>query len=83
MPVYHFNIRTQSHIADTLTVEREGHLGVRLELARFVGDMLKDHAAQIWSDEDWQVDVSDETGLILYAMQISAMKTAATAQEKT
>jgi hypothetical protein len=82
MPVYNINIRTESHIADTVRVDREDHAGLRLELASFVGELLKDHAGQIWVDEDWQIDVSDESGLILYVMQISALKTAATAHEK-
>jgi hypothetical protein len=28
---------------------------------------------QIWVDEDWRVDVSDETGLILFILHISAV----------
>lgn len=83
MPVYNLNIRSETHIADTVTIERDGHLGLRLELARFGGEVLKSHAEQIWSDEDWQIDVSDEAGLILYVMQISASKTAATDTERT
>jgi hypothetical protein len=82
MPVYNINIRTESHIADTLQVDRADHTALRLELAKFVGEMLKDHAGQVWIDEDWQIDVSDESGLILYVMHISAMKTPATALEK-
>ena len=39
---------------------------------------MKDHAEQIWVDEDWRVDVTDERGLILYVMEISASETAAT-----
>jgi hypothetical protein len=78
MPKFNINIRTQSHIAKTLTVERGGHTAIRIELARFVGELLKNHAALIWVDEDWQIDVSDDAGLILYVMHIAAMKTAAT-----
>ncbi|MHA6722574.1 DUF6894 family protein [Sphingomonas sp. RS2018] len=79
MATFHINVRTGSHIATTLTVDKADHAELRLEMARFVGELLTKHAAQIWADEDWQVDVSDETGLILYAMQVSASKTPATA----
>jgi hypothetical protein len=78
MPRYHINIRTESHIAQTLDVERDDHTALRIELARFVGELLKDHAEVIWVDEDWQIDVSDDDGLILYVMHIAAMKTPAT-----
>jgi hypothetical protein len=43
-----------------------------------VGELLKDHAEQIWVDEDWRVDVTDGDGLILYVMEISASDSAAT-----
>jgi hypothetical protein len=51
---------------------------LRIEVARFVGELLKDHARQIWKDEDWQVEATDENGLILFTMNIFASDTAAT-----
>lgn len=78
MPSFNINIRTQSHIADTLPVQTDDHTALRIELARFVGELLKDHAELIWVDEDWQIDVSDESGLILYVLNISAMRAPAT-----
>jgi hypothetical protein len=33
---------------------------------------------QIWEDQDWRIDVTDEGGLILYVMEVSATNTAAT-----
>jgi hypothetical protein len=79
MPVYNINIRTASHIADTVQTTKESLTDLRIEMARFVGELLKDHAALIWEDQDWQVDVTDEAGLILYVLNISASDTAATA----
>jgi hypothetical protein len=79
MPIYHINVRTESHIASTVDVERESLTELRLEMARFVGELLKDHAELIWVDEDWQVDVTNEDDLILYVIHISAAETSATA----
>jgi hypothetical protein len=79
MSTYRINIRSESHIADSVEVEMESLTDLRIEMARFVGEMLKDHAALIWTDEDWQVDVTDATGLILYVLHISAAETSATA----
>lgn len=78
MPKYHIALRTESTVSDTLEIEHADLTALRIELARFVGEMLKDHAEQIWVDEDWRVDVTDERGLILYVMEISASETAAT-----
>jgi len=82
MKNYNINIRTESHIAETLKVDSDDLTGLRVELARFVGELLKDHAELVWVDEDWQIDVTDESGLILYIMQISAMETPATMTKK-
>ena len=78
MPKFFINVRTESHIAQTVNVERDGHTALRIELAKFVGELLKDHAELIWTDQDWQIDVSDGAGLILYVMHIAAMKSSAT-----
>lgn len=78
MALYHIALRTESHVAEALEVERDDLTALRVELARFVGELLQDHANQIWDDQDWRVDVTDEVGLILYVMQISATDSAAT-----
>lgn len=78
MPRYQINLRTAERVWDTLAVEKKDIRGLRVELARFVGQMLRDHAEQIWADQDWRVDVTDASGLILYVMHIAATDTAAT-----
>jgi hypothetical protein len=79
MPHYHIELRAANRVWETLDVERDDLEGLRLEMARFVGQLLKDHAHQIWSDQEWRVDVTDETGLILYVLHILASDSAATA----
>ena len=61
-----------------LQVDRDDLTALRIELARFVGELLKDHAEQIWVDEEWRIDVTDQAGLILYVMEITTSDTAAT-----
>jgi hypothetical protein len=46
----------------------------RIEASRRVGELLKVHAVKIWEDQDWQMQVMDETGLILFAIYISAIR---------
>jgi hypothetical protein len=60
------------------SVELQGTEEARVETARRVGDLLKEHAAELWVDEEWQMDVTDEVGLILFVMTISAHRTSAT-----
>lgn len=79
MPLYNFELRTQNRVWETISVEREDITALRIEMATFVGDLLKEHADKVWEDQDWRVDVTDGGGLILYVMHISATNTAATA----
>ena len=78
MPRYHIGLRSETHLNETVTVERDDLTELRIELARFVGELLKDHAELIWQDQDWRGGGTDEHGLILYVMEISASESAAT-----
>ena len=78
VPRFHIELRSTSHVATTLEIDRDDLAGLRVEVARFIGELLKDHAAQIWKDEDWQVEATDEKGLILFTMNVFASDTAAT-----
>ncbi len=42
MPKFHIALRTESTVSDTLDIERDNPTDLRVELARFVGEMLKD-----------------------------------------
>lgn len=70
--IYNINLRTKSHIADIMEVDSASVDDLRIEVARFVSEMLRDHALAIWVDQDWQVDVTDERGFILFVLQLSA-----------
>jgi hypothetical protein len=50
----------------------------RVEAARRIGLLLHAHAGKLWVDEDWQMDVTDEHGLVLFVINISAMRSSAT-----
>jgi hypothetical protein len=75
---YNFEVRTPSHVMLTEGAEMADMRAVRLQAARRIGELLKEHAGRLWVDEEWQMDVPDNRGLILYVMQVSALKTAAT-----
>jgi hypothetical protein len=50
----------------------------RIEAARRIGKLLQDHAGRLWADEDWQMDVTDQRGLILFVINYHAIKSPAT-----
>lgn len=79
MPNYHIELRTADQVWETLDVERDDIEALRIEMARFVGELLRDHAHKVWADKNWRVDVTDDSGLILYVMNIATTDQAATA----
>jgi hypothetical protein len=78
MARYSLQLRNSTHVWDTVIVERDDHEALRIELARFVGELLRDHAVKIWEDQDWRVDVTDANGLIMYVMHVSASEAPST-----
>jgi hypothetical protein len=50
----------------------------RIEAAQRIGLLLHEHANKLWADEDWQMDVTDDTGLILFVINVHALKSPAT-----
>lgn len=78
MPRFNFEVRTPTHVMLTEGADLPDTTAARVEAARRVGQLLHEHANQLWTDENWQMDVTDGRGLILYVLNISAMRSAAT-----
>ncbi len=78
MAFYNFEVRTPSHVMSTEGAELADTSAARVEAARRIGELLTNHAGQLWEDQDWQMDVTDDNGLILYVVHVTAMKTPAT-----
>ena len=74
MSKFNIELRTEKRVWETLVVDSADLTALRIEVASFVGDLLKEHAGKIWADEDWRVDVTDQDGLILYVMHLSAIQ---------
>lgn len=82
MARFNIEVRTRGSVLETVPVETENLDAMRVEIAQFVGQLLKDHAALIWADEDWRVDATDEAGLILFSIHLFATDSAATMYRK-
>ena len=71
MAEYNIKLLTRDRVWDTLFVEVKDEASLRIEVASFIGELLKDDAEQFWMDEEWRVDVTDITGLIIFRMELS------------
>jgi hypothetical protein len=77
---FHFQVRTGTHVMVTEVSDLKDSDKARVEAAKRIGLLLHAHASRLWADEDWQMDVTDDTGLILFVINISAMRSAATSR---
>lgn len=78
MPVCYLHVRIDTHSMVTEEMELGHSQAARQEAAKRIGALLHDHSEQVWADEEWQMDVTDADGLILYVIQLSARKSSAT-----
>jgi hypothetical protein len=65
---YHFNVIDGVRLPDADGTELPDWQTARLEAIRRAGDILKDDAQSVAVGEDWRIEVTDGTGLILFQM---------------
>lgn len=82
MPQFHFQVRTETHVLVTDSMDLAGPDDARVEASHRAGQLLMDHAAQLWLDQEWRMDVTNEQGLILFVIHISASKSCAMTRER-
>ena len=68
MPRFHFHVHDGYSELDTEGTELPDAQAARLEAIRIAGDILKHDAHRIALGEDWRIEVTDATGLILFQM---------------
>ena len=78
MPRFHFNIFDGTSTLDPEGTELADWQVARLEAIRLVWEVLRDEAARVAIGEDWRMEVTDDTGLVLFRLDFNVMGTAAT-----
>ncbi|WP_157215397.1 DUF6894 family protein [Flavisphingomonas formosensis] len=73
MPRYHFRIFDGRPSSDHVSIELEGPNAARNYLPKLTGDLLREQGDSFWEGEDWRIEVSNEAGLILFAIFVSAV----------
>ena len=68
MPRFHFHVHDGCSVMDTEGTELPDPQAARLEAMRIAGDILKHDAHRVALGEDWRIEVTDATGLILFQM---------------
>jgi hypothetical protein len=68
VPRYHFNILDGVQLRDADGTELPNWQAARLEAIRRAGEILRNDAQSVALGEDWRIEVTDSTGLILFQM---------------
>ena len=77
MPRYLFKIKKEGHEPDQVDADLPSLAAARVEAIRMMGDDMRDYPDVFLIDEEWQVAVSDENGLVLFTVYSSAMRSSA------
>ena len=83
MPRYHFNVYDGVTVLDPDGVELADWERALYEAIRNCGEVLNDNAKRIALGEDWRMEITDDTGLVLFRSDFSVMRSAATMSLRT
>ncbi len=78
MPSFHFNVFDGTGLIDKEESELATFAEARLEAIRRTGRTLLTDPARIDRSDEWRMDVTDHTGLILLRLDFCMIETAAT-----
>jgi hypothetical protein len=77
MPSFQFHVQKNTQDLYQASVDLPDLASARVEAVRVMGEQLKFEPEDLLKDEDWQVDVADNRGLILFTVFSSAVDSAA------
>jgi hypothetical protein len=73
MPRYFFNVHNGEDRIDREGTELEDEVQARLDAVDFAGRAIHELGEEFWKrGQDWRLNVSDETGRVLFTLTFSA-----------
>lgn len=82
VPRFHFNTYDNVTVLDPEGTELADWDEARLEAIRLCGEILKEDAKRVALCEDWRMEVTDDTGLVLFRFDFAVMASAATTRSR-
>ena len=70
MPRYHFNVQDEDPIPDETGVELEDLEAAKLYSVRVTAGILRDEATTFWINGHWRLEVADDAGRALFALNL-------------
>ena len=76
MPRYHFNVEDGQSVVDPEGTVLPDLQAARREAVRLAAGLLDDNAAEFWATGEWNLVVTDDTGLVLFTLTFFAQESA-------
>lgn len=83
MPLFHFNLRDGAYYPDRDGTELPDLRTARVEAVKLAGQLLLDRPEEFWEGKEWQVEVTDHSGLVLFRLDFTATDAPATGSTRT
>lgn len=77
MPRFYFKVFDRRLMIDEEGTELTDVREALVEAVHLAGSLIRDDAESLAAGEDWRMEVTDERGLIIYRLDFSISKTAA------
>ena len=74
MPRFHFNVYDGVNQIDREGTELENYDEARIEAMRLAGKILQSTAHRLVLGEDWRMELTDDTELILFRLDFTVME---------
>jgi hypothetical protein len=72
MPRYFFNIYDGYDVPDQDGMELQDIYVAQAQSIRMSGEILREMAAKSWDGTEWRLEVTDESGTVLFILRFSA-----------
>ena len=72
MPRFRFQLHDGRSLPDTEGTVLPNLEDAQLEAVRRAGTILSRHSREFWQDHEWALDVTDDAGLVLFTLTVSA-----------
>ena len=82
MPRFHFNVYDGIELLDDKGVELPDTNFARREAIRYAGTLLEDGAAKDSLGDEWRMEVTDHTGLVMFRLDFHVSESPAVAFTK-
>ncbi|RAK57006.1 DUF6894 family protein [Phenylobacterium deserti] len=74
MARYFFHFGDTPRGVDVRGQELPDHNTARIEAVRLLGEVLRDKAGEFWDEQSMKLIITDEAGLMLFVLDVSAIE---------